>query len=397
MRHGGFVLQIAILNQRKRLRGRSLDVGVFWVSPVMGFVTSLSDADFIERRFSNRDRRTVVKTVILGIGILVTAAVIAAFVTFAIEWMRTDYLRPKAKTNQKAGAGSELVRDSQTVNVAVASTAPAAATFLLESPFARASGLLFLPEPVGSEPLRQDQASGFTAVERMSTDLVIGMLFPAGTPSDEYQTKVPLPRSRPLNLMAKQAESNTADSADVAISSTSSSAASSAFTFLERLFHFWQARNEIKLPPEANDHTAVYDIEGHLVYLPNGEKLEAHSGMGKLLDDARYVNEKGRGPTPPNIYHLALRKSLFHGVQAIRLNPVDGSKMYGREGILAHPYMLGPDGQSNGCVSLQDYPKFLEAFQSGKVDRLIVVPKLGDAPSNAANVLGRDEKQYALQ
>ena len=71
--------------------------------------------------------------------------------------------------------------------------------------------------------------------------------------------------------------------------------------------------------------------------------------------------------------------------------------MYGREGMLAHPYMLGPDGQSNGCVSLQDYPKFLEAFLSGKVDRLIVVSKLGDAPSNAANVLGRDEKQYALQ
>jgi hypothetical protein len=36
--------------------------------------------------------------------------------------------------------------------------------------------------------------------------------------------------------------------------------------------------------------------------------------------------------------------------------------------------MLGPDGQSNGCVSLQDYPKFLEAFLRGG-DRLFVVPK----------------------
>ena len=52
--------------------------------------------------------------------------------------------------------------------------------------------------------------------------------------------------------------------------------------------------------------------------------------------------------------------------------------MYGREGILAHPYMLGPDGQSNGCISVQDYPKFLEAFLNGKFDRLIVVPKVGD-------------------
>ena len=50
--------------------------------------------------------------------------------------------------------------------------------------------------------------------------------------------------------------------------------------------------------------------------------------------------------------------------------------MYGRAGILAHPYMLGPDGQSNGCVSVQDYPKFLEAFLRGDIDRLIVLPLL---------------------
>jgi hypothetical protein len=35
--------------------------------------------------------------------------------------------------------------------------------------------------------------------------------------------------------------------------------------------------------------------------------------------------------------------------------------MFGRDGLLAHPYMLGPNGQSNGCVSFSDYPAFLDA------------------------------------
>ena len=39
--------------------------------------------------------------------------------------------------------------------------------------------------------------------------------------------------------------------------------------------------------------------------------------------------------------------------------------------------MLGPNGQSNGCVSFRDYPKFLHAVVSGKVGRLVVVPRLG--------------------
>jgi hypothetical protein len=112
------------------------------------------------------------------------------------------------------------------------------------------------------------------------------------------------------------------------------------------------------------------------VYLPNGEKLEAHSGLGKWLDDAQYVNVKERGPTPPNIYRLALREKPFHGVQAIRLIPIGTGNMYGREGLLAHPYMLGPDGESNGCVSLQNYPKFLEAFLKADINRLIVVAHL---------------------
>ena len=45
----------------------------------------------------------------------------------------------------------------------------------------------------------------------------------------------------------------------------------------------------------------------------------------------------------------------------------------GRDGLLAHTYMLGANGQSNGCVSFRDYQAFLRAYQNGQVKRLVVV------------------------
>ena len=148
--------------------------------------------------------------------------------------------------------------------------------------------------------------------------------------------------------------------------------------------------NESPELPGRRNRTAVYDISAHTVHMPNGEKLEAHSGLGGKMDDARYVNLRMRGPTPPNIYDLTLREDLFHGVRAIRLNPIDDDKMFGRDGMLAHTYMLGPSGQSNGCVSFRDYRKFLNAYLRGQVDRLVVVASLGRDPPRVANAR-RDE------
>ena len=119
--------------------------------------------------------------------------------------------------------------------------------------------------------------------------------------------------------------------------------------------------------------TAVYDIAAQTVYMPNGEKLEAHSGLGDMMDNPRYVNIRMKGSTPPGTYILTEREALFHGVRAIRMNPVGGSAaIYGRDGILAHTYLLGPRGDSNGCVSFKDYDKFLQAYLRGEVKRLIV-------------------------
>lgn len=124
--------------------------------------------------------------------------------------------------------------------------------------------------------------------------------------------------------------------------------------------------------------TAVYDISARAVYLPNGSKLEAHSGLGPLMDDLGHVNERNAGATPPNIYDLKPREKLFHGVPALRMTPVGENETYGRAGLLVHSYMLGPNGYFNGCVSIKEYDTFLAAYRNGEVKRLIVVPNLNE-------------------
>jgi hypothetical protein len=129
-------------------------------------------------------------------------------------------------------------------------------------------------------------------------------------------------------------------------------------------------------PPYDRD-TAVYDITAHTVYLPDGSKLEAHSGLGSNLDDPGSARVRMRGVTPPHIYDLKLRESLFHGVQAIRLTPVGGEEsIYGRDGLLAHTFMLGPNGDSNGCVSFRDYNAFLDAYREKGIRKLAVLARI---------------------
>jgi len=38
--------------------------------------------------------------------------------------------------------------------------------------------------------------------------------------------------------------------------------------------------------------------------------------------------------------------------------------------------MLGPNGDSNGCVSFKDYNAFLRAYQNGQINKLAVVARL---------------------
>ena len=121
-----------------------------------------------------------------------------------------------------------------------------------------------------------------------------------------------------------------------------------------------------------DNETAVYDITAHAVYLPNGTVLEAHSGMGSLRDDPEHVSVPNTGATPPATYALKPREKDFHGVAALRMTPLD-SDIGGRSGLLVHSYMLGPNGDSNGCISVRDYDRFLKAFNDGQFTHIAVV------------------------
>jgi len=149
------------------------------------------------------------------------------------------------------------------------------------------------------------------------------------------------------------------------------------------------------LTPIARAGVAVYDISAGTVYMPNGDRLEAHSGLGNMRDNPRFVDQKMRGPTPPHTYNLQMREALFHGVEAIRLHPVGGpGAIHNRVGLLAHTYMLGKRGDSNGCVSFRDYKRFLAAFKRGEIKQLVVVPKYtgsagGSPKSTLASLFSR--------
>ncbi|PDQ21854.1 hypothetical protein CN311_06870 [Mesorhizobium sanjuanii] len=125
--------------------------------------------------------------------------------------------------------------------------------------------------------------------------------------------------------------------------------------------------------PSLGSGVAVYDISAKTVYMPDGSRLEAHSGIGSMADKPQYANRKNVGPTPPGTYDLKLRESRFYGVEAIRLTPTSGDNKYGRDGLLAHSYLLrGGRAESHGCVAFKDYARFLAAYKKGKIKRLVV-------------------------
>jgi hypothetical protein len=211
-------------------------------------------------------------------------------------------------------------------------------------------------------------------------------------PTSPSVTTIPLPRSRPVeaNLQLR----NDPPRIDTAVRNDPPPAQGDSRTLAQKLADLVPMRFTLasltpgdgllseKPNPGAlgyDNLTAIYDISARAVYLPNGAKLEAHSGLGGLMDDPAHVNERNVGATPPNLYDLKPRERLFHGVEALRMTPVGESDTLGRSGLLVHTYMLGPNGDSNGCVSIKNYDKFLNAYKNGEIKRLVVVPNLGEA------------------
>jgi hypothetical protein len=192
-------------------------------------------------------------------------------------------------------------------------------------------------------------------------------------------TIIPLPRSRPAAVLA---QGDNGAGLDVRLPPQRREDDRTLFEKLQdRLASLAPDGGLFRRPPNLaalgyDNMTAVYDITAHAVYLPNGTILEAHSGMGALRDDPEHVSVPMQGATPPATYDLKPREAVFHGVQALRMTPAEGSDVSGRSGLLTHSYMLGPKGDSNGCVSIRDYDRFLKAYNNGEFTRLVVVPSL---------------------
>ena len=128
-------------------------------------------------------------------------------------------------------------------------------------------------------------------------------------PKPTIVAAIPLPRSRP-------AEANLATMNKPAIVQTQDR------TLLQKLSDLLPARITLaSLAPDGglfrsrpdlaslgyDNLTAVYDISARAVYMPDGSILEAHSGLGGLMDDPGHVDQRNAGATPPNVYELKLR------------------------------------------------------------------------------------------
>jgi hypothetical protein len=370
------------------------------------------------RVFLLGDYRRVIRGVVIGVGAAVAACALVTSVTVTATWIVSATLSTKptpkmaligpwtlalAKYDLPLVGTADVFGSAQVFGPADApdatfearwarATAPAPGTVVLlapRSPVERANKVFSPPHPsevpTGQARPESAHAPELTRVAKLTPATVPVSPAPGALPLPpkliaQLANSVPLPRPHPAKheidrLLVGQAAPQVA------------AATPPWASISEKSVSPQQAQNKSLLLPGLGSRTAVYDISARTVYLPNGEKLEAHSGLGDKLDDPRYVHVRMLGPTPPNVYDLTLRAQPFHGVRAIRLNPLDDDQMFGRAGMLAHTYMLGPNGQSNGCVSFRDYQKFLNAYLRGDIDRLVVVPSHGTSPSRIARDL----------
>jgi len=367
---------------------------------------------FDGRAFTLRDcRRGIFGGVAIGLATVTAACVLVAFVTVAAAWIVGASLSTNPYIHATASIGPQTIALNYRYPTLASATDVSATALLstdrrhdwdpiLEALLTPAPSATFVPSDAAALSTR-----GFT--ERTND----GLLSPRPLMAAHVDTMhgiAPAADSAAVAGLTLPTRSASTNNATVPTAHTSeppkqkqvsppaeATAAPAPPASSPKPLLVQQPRRDSNSRPSPDSHTAVYDIQAHTVYLPDGDRLEAHSGLGRRLDDPRYVSEKNRGPTPPNVYDLVLRSEPFHGVRALRLNPVGEGNMFGRDGMLAHTYMLGPSGQSFGCVSFRDYHAFLQAYLEGEVNRLVVVPHLGTSVSRAAPTRHGRADRYA--
>jgi hypothetical protein len=356
-------------------------------------VTAFRGRDFAFGEF----RRAVFGTFFIGVGSIAAIGATIGCVTVAAACigagLHTDNSNLDFKRPFALGAASLTKLETAALETGYRGVAgpvevsSAARTLIEEDPVHTVKVLIF-----------RAPASQSVSAQSDVPQLTVAQRFAALSGSDQTNL-MPTPRpsaAPPTPATRETARVHVALAQPETTGSIPSQAASVSGNPLRRVIAPQSVNNLSPLLASVDNRTAIYDIEAHVVYLPNGERMEAHSGLGEWIDDPHHVNAKMHGATPPNVYELAVRDGLFHGVEALRLNPVGNTSMYGRDGILAHPYMLGPNGQSFGCVSFKDYQAFLRAFKKGEVSRLVVVPHLDPHALSTVHASRDGTSRYAF-
>jgi hypothetical protein len=200
-------------------------------------------------------------------------------------------------------------------------------------------------------------------------------------------SQIPLPEARPL-IEKVVTEQKPADEKPVARSDRDKKEDSKdvAYAKPERsLFvDLFKGKGNDTAWPGKGTKVAIYDVSSATVYLPDGTKLRAHSGIGKMRDNPRYEHVTMKGPTPAGIYRLSMREKRFYGVEAIRMTSIDGRDPKNRTGLLTHTNLLRGQKGSHGCVAFQNYQPFLKAFKRGQITMLVVVPELPSSRTRLA-------------
>jgi hypothetical protein len=385
-----------------------------------------SRSDFAARYYNSSSRKTVapnflgstaVVCVVLGCAWTVYANVLGAGVYPTLE--SSDYDLPAVKRQPAVASATSAIRKIQIARVEPAPQIAAPET-IASGPTLSFTERFTADLPQDAAPARVEASAQAAAPKPAAAPKLADAPKPAAAPKlaeapkpkdapaapapAQVALNVPPPPSHPVETKAKAAVDSVRDMAQRAKAAVLSIASLDKPSIVEKLWgkpqpsqphgallsyasadagsvtgSLGSSQNSATLgaaPPYDRD-TAVYDISAHMVYLPDGSKLEAHSGLGAKLDDPRYVSSRMVGPTPPHLYDLTPRESLFHGVAALRLNPIGGEEtIYGRSGLLAHTFMLGPNGDSNGCVSFRDYNAFLNAYRNQGIKRLAVVARV---------------------
>jgi hypothetical protein len=273
------------------------------------------------RVFPLGDYRQLLNGVVIGLGTVAAVCALVTIVMVAAAWIFNTALATNPYIHAHAPLGSGIMAFAQygptlasaadVSKSARVSTAPADApdvTFEAKwaraMAFARVSAVPLVSEHprerasnVPSPPLDVPQSQAKSEIAHAPNLTHVATLTPAAAPASPLPSTPPLPRKRTPEwsntLPLPRPHPSKHEIAGSPLGQTSPQVAAAkppAASTTEKRVTAQQIYNKSMSPSDPDSRTAIYDISARTVYLPNGEKLEAHSGLGDKRDDPQYIH-----------------------------------------------------------------------------------------------------------